>query len=1181
MDPLERFAKPVALLAILVGVLAGQEFRATLHGRVVDTSDAAVPGCRVEVRNTATNELATAVTDRQGYYKVLLLRPGVYSLSVEVPGFKKFTREGVVLGVSHAATVDVKLEPGPVTEQVTVTTGARLLETSTADRAGVLDNRRVRELPLNARNPLMLGLLVAGVRFEGPTIWQRPFDNGSIADWSISGSQERESEFLLDGAPNNAQAGRNNIAYVPPVDAVEEFKIITHTYDAQYGKTGGGIINVSLKSGGNGFHGTGYEFARRSSWDANSFQDNARGAPRSGHFLDQYGVQLEGPLYLPGLYNGKDKTFFLFSYEGYRAGTPSPLNLSVPAPEMLEGDFSNLVDSQRLLITIYDPFSGRDVGGVWRRDPFRGNRIPADRIHPIARRILGYMPRPNTSTPGQGYAVQNLFVSGGDNVARDDFYNLVVKLDQVIGAKHRIFFRHASNDRTETRNSNGIKEGPGQVGEHPLKRINDAYVVDWVGTLQPTLVVNVRSSLGRYVEGDRGDGNQGFDLSSLGFPPSLVSQIPGGAFFGRYEFAGYTSLGRYFNFNYTNTYSFYANLTKVMGRHTLKAGSDLRWTQYAIQNAGTPFFLRAERNFTQREFNRGDSFSGNSIASWLLGSPSTGRIDYNAFPMFLHRYSAPWVQDDWQITRRLTVTLGLRWDFNTPPKERFNRLNRGFDPSSVNPVDRLIDRARFPGVAQLRGGLLFAGVGGQSRLAADLDRSNLQPRVGAAYLWSSRLVLRGGWGRVFLNPGNDYLQINGFSQSTPFIASLDGNRTPILTGLSNPFPSGVLVPPGSSLRLETLLGRDLGFVHPRFQIPYVNQFSFGFQYQLPWQARVEVSYAGSRTKQLETARSFNEIDLALRQQCNLMEGGNPAVCDRQIVNPFQGLGPFRGTGHFNNSTLSGEEFGRPYPHFGRLTELARNDGAIFYNALQVQVEKRGRAGLNLIGAYTWSKQIERWGFNDVQRNVLQQGLSAVDRPHRVSLGSVYQLPFGQGQRWLNTTHGAWSRLLSGWENSVIFQWQSGRPWELPDRVQYLKEARLEQIDWSASKVYGIRPCVGRINDNGSVTMQAYSVLAGCTDFNFLITPRYAPRVTPYRDGRLRLHSVPSIDLSLNKTTRIRETLSVQFRAEAFNLTNTFSFSRENFERDPENSNFGSIIKATSWTGNGFPRHIQLAVKFLW
>ncbi len=335
-----RIAGSLALL--IADSLLAQEFRATITGRIVDASDAAVPGAKVAVRNVETNEVTSAATDTNGNYTAPFLRPGQYSITVEASGFNKVTRSGLVLNVGQAATVNIKLEVGAVVQEVTVTAATPLLELSKADRGGVIDRQRVHELPLIFRNPFMLGQVVAGVVYQGTPIWQRPFDNGAIAEWGISGGRRRNSEFLLDGSPNNAQAGTNNLAYVPPVDSVQEFKIHTNIYDAQFGKTDGGIVNVSLKSGTNQLHGSIYEFARRTSWDANTFQNNARSQPRTVHVLDHYGFQIQGPVYLPKLLDGRDKLFFMTNYERYREQAPYPVTESVPAPEFLNGDFGKL-----------------------------------------------------------------------------------------------------------------------------------------------------------------------------------------------------------------------------------------------------------------------------------------------------------------------------------------------------------------------------------------------------------------------------------------------------------------------------------------------------------------------------------------------------------------------------------------------------------------------------------------------------------------------------------------------------------------------------------------------------------------------------------------------------------------------------------------------------------------------
>src|SRR5574340_1517710 len=359
--------RTLLVLSLMASAAGAQEFRATLTGRLLDPSGTPIAGGVIALTNADTAESLRTKSSETGDYTFALLRPGNYDLSAEHAGFKALVRRGLKLEVNQSASLDISLELGRHSETVTVTGEAPLLETANADRGDVIDEKTIKEMPLNGRNPFMLSSLVAGVNYNGSLAYMRPFDNGAIADFGINGGANRSNEFLLDGVPNNAQAGGNNIAYVPPVDSVQEFKIQSNSYDAQYGKTSGGIVNVVLKSGTNDLHGTVYEFARRNAWDANSFQNNARGVPKADRFLAQYGGAVGGPIVIPKLYNGKDKSFFFFNYEGYREGTPTPLNISVPAPEFINGDFGNLINNQGRLITIYDPTTGRDVNGVWTR----------------------------------------------------------------------------------------------------------------------------------------------------------------------------------------------------------------------------------------------------------------------------------------------------------------------------------------------------------------------------------------------------------------------------------------------------------------------------------------------------------------------------------------------------------------------------------------------------------------------------------------------------------------------------------------------------------------------------------------------------------------------------------------------------------------------------------------------
>src|ERR1700682_5975800 len=1041
---MRQFYRVVVVFCLFAAVAHPQEFRATLNGRVTDPQDLAVVDATVQARNTSTNELASATTDSHGNFSIPFLRPGTYTVNVQHPGFKQYTRPDLTLEVAQTASLSIQLQLGATSDVVTVTAEAPLLETSTADRGGVVDSQRVAELPLNARNPFMLGAMMSGVTFRGSAIWQRPFDNGAIAEWSINGSRQRQNEFLMDGAPNNAQAGGNNVAYVPIVDAVQEFKMQSNTYDSQYGHTAGGIMNVVLKSGGNELHGSGWEFMRRTWLDANTFQNNSKGAPRAQHYLDQYGGQIQGPVVFPKLYNGHDKTFFLFSFENYREGTPSPLLLSVPQPEFLEGDFSKLVDATNRPITVYNPFNPTfDKDGNPIRTPFPGNKIPRDMLNPVALKILSYFPKPNTTTPDSEYGQRNLSLPA--YFAKDKFYNFIARIDHAFTPQQRMFIRYAQNSRTEDRNDNGVFNGPGQGGQQPFQRLNWATAIDWVGTFSPTFIGNVRLSFNRFIEQGFGAGDVGFDLTTLGFPAATVNQLPGGKFFGRYEFEGYSYLGRYRSVNITNNYAINPNITKIWKSHSIHTGVDIRNIQYILNDTGNIWFFRGNKDYTRKTWNKDDGLSGNGIASFLLGIPSGGSSNYPLFPFFRQWYYAPFVQDDWKVNNRLTVNLGLRWDFNLAPDEKYNRLNYRFDPNAQAP-----QLANLPG-GPYKGGLTFAGVGGNPRTPGNTNYGNIQPRIGVAYQLTRRVVVRGGWGRYFSNPGNDWHKTTGFSTNTPLVSSNDGGRTPLPNVLSNPFPSGILTPTGSSLGPATFAGRNFSWFDPTFKTPYMDQFSFGFQIALSGSCLLDISYVGTRGHNIQSERDYNLPSLDFRRTCNPLEGGKPSDCNKKVTNPFYQQAAFLGTDFYTSPTLPAFQLARPFPQFnGNLTRQGLNEAATWYNSLQITYNVRWGENLYLLADYTFSKFIERWGYTDTYRSIFQQGPYFNDRPHAFKLATVYQLPIGRGH-WLGDNASKFVDLvIGGWQWSTFLTLQSGEPANLPGNVRILRDPKVKP-DWQDRK----------------------------------------------------------------------------------------------------------------------------------
>jgi hypothetical protein len=1202
-----------------LGVFAyAQEFRASIAGHVTDSSGASVPQAKIQATNLATKETNSGVTDASGGYTIPLLQPGLYKLTISATGFKQYVRDNISLEISQAAGIDAKLEVGNLTETVEVTGEVALLDTQSANRSGLIDAKDIAELPLNSgRNPFMLGLTASGVTFRGASIWQRPFDNGAIANWVVNGGWQSNNEFLLDGAPNNAQMGTNNIAYVPMVETVQEFTMMQNTYDAQYGHTMGGILNTVMKSGASQFHGTGWEFLRRSALDANNFQNNSASvfAPKPSHYLDDYGGQVAGQVIVPKLLkrDGYVKLFYLGAFQNYREATVNPLLVSWPTPEMRTGDFSKLVNGGGLPVTIYDPTTAvYDASGnvVTNRQPFPGNQIPSFRINPASQVLTKLMPLPNTSTPGQRYGTQDLSLP--EVTDHDAYYNMTIKFDWTIGDKNRFFMREGSNDRTEHRPTNGIV-GLGEDGQLPFQRINDSYVLDWTSTLSPNTVFDLRASNTRFVEKGSGFANAGFDLTSLGLPKSLVSSLPGGYLMGVWSVGGYQTLGRTSSDNITNSYGLEASVTKVAHKHSFKFGLDLRRIQYLVLDTGSILEEDFNSGWTQQVYNNaGNGLGGDGYASFLLGYPSGGQSNYAAYPFYRQWYIAPYIQDDWKVSNRLTINMGLRYDINEPITEKYNRLDYAFDPNVTSPIGPMVANnianlklqipaqyaSLYSNLANLKGGMRFAGVNGNSPMPANIDWTGIQPRIGFAYRLQDKLVMRGGFGQYVVNPNNDWMQTNGFSNNTSLVNSNDGGRTPISGVMNNPFPTGINLPTGSSLGAATFVGKGINWFNPNFKLPRSNQFSFGFQYQVSPAGTLEVSYVGSRAAHTQSNISF-DINPNY-EQCGVLYGAKApagfaspaAYCNQTLPNPFQGLAPFIGTSMYSGATISLNQLSRQFPQFTGGTEYGLNAGHVWYNSMQVNYNHRMRNGLNLMLNYTLSKQNERWGYLNIyeQPTRYQEGLYYADRPHFIKATVVYALPFGKGKKFLPGAHGVADRLVGGWEfNTFITDSPRGEPANQSGSIVALKNPGLPNVQWGASKVQIFNNCILNEDDTGAIAPLPTSIANGCsaTDFSqyawLQLPPNYRPnQVNSSRSPNVRVQGTYTLDASLIKDTRITERVRGQFRLEAFNAFNHWNYMLANVNNSATDPNFGSIIPHTQSTQNTVnPRSIQLGFKVVW
>jgi hypothetical protein len=1160
------------LLFAAAGEVSAQEFRATIKGQIVDSSQSSLPGATVSALNQETGEVATAVSNRDGSYTIPFLRPGLYTLTVEMPSFQKHTRTDMRLSVGETATINVALAVGGITENVTVSAESPVLTTSNANRGTVIDQQSIAEIPLQSRSPMALVPLVAGVNYNAQAIYLRPFDNGALAAWSMNGGQSSNNEFLLDGAPNNANQGGNNIAYVPPAAAVQEMKISTNSYDAQYGRTAGGVVNVSLKSGTNSFHGEVYDYMRRKALAANSFILNTTNRPKTDQYIDQYGFSVDGPIW-------KNKTFFLFTGEKYREGTPAPLTSTVPTPAMKQGDFSGLVDASGRLITIYDPQTGRDVNGVWTRDPFPGNIIPQSRINPTAQAIMKYYPDPNGTTAGVAPWQTNLLWP--EHFNRDIFWNWVGKVDHNFGANDRAFFRWAENKRNEIGNrGNAIRTGPGQAGQLPLWRANRAMVGDWVHIFGPGTVFNLRSSYTYFLEWSYSTFAQDFDATEF-WPASLVDQLPSKAIGGLFpviQIDQFATLSRGSSPNRNRNYSLQPNVSLTRGTHNIRSGLDLRWTNVFNENYNNSGGnISFNRNFTRSTLNSTSATEGNAFASFLLGAPSGGNVDVNPKPHYQWFFAAPWIQDDWRVNSKLTLNLGFRWDINGSVREENNMLNYAFDPAVVNPVSARVGQ-------QVLGGIRFAGVNGAPDRPWKLDKNNWQARVGMAYSLNDKTVLRGGYGKYFLNPtsqGNNA----GFSRSTNLISSTDGGRTPTYA-LSNPFPTGIQAPTGSSLGPETFLGQGLTFSNPDFVVPNVHQFSAGVQRELPWRMSLEITYAGSRSYDLEvntanTQNSFsiNEPSAEFQRQCDVTLGGSRTFCDQLLPNPFFGVAGFEGTTRFTNQTLSRFELSRPFPAFTGITRNQNNVGKLTYDSAQFVANKRWAKGITINASYTW---VPRWtevgGYVDSVSGLLNEGPYFSQRKHRVTASGVWELP------WFRNERSLMGYLVGGWSLAPALVYQSGQPWDMPGNVELAPGVDLKEVALPGKKegqfIYGAKPCIGQRNaTTGNYDLLSVSTAYGCTEPFFLIRENFQRRTTMNRYDEFRRPGMFSLDVNFAKTAPITSRVRVQVRLEAFNLLNSPQYDERQYNTDTSSGDFGRINRNATGQ-SGFQRFIQMGFRLI-
>ncbi len=1144
-----RFVPFVAVLALVAASLHAQDYRGQIAGKVLDPSGSAVPGAMVKVINVATNSTSSMKSDGQGAYASLFLTPSTYMVSVEAAGFKKLVRQGIDVRVGDSLQIDLTLEVGAAQETVNVTAEAGLLETTSASSGQVISTRTIADLPLSDGNPFILHRLVPGVIYNGDLKFSRPFDNGGTSSIVVDGAPGA-NEFTLDGAPNMASGGR--VAFVPPRDVVEEFKVETANFDASDGHTAGGNVNVALKSGTNSLHGTAYEFFRNDKLAANDFFLNRSGRPRDSLRYNLWGGTVGGPVLFPKVYNGKNRTFFFFGYEGIKDRFPEPGLYTVPSAAQRTGDLSGLL-ALGSAYQIYDPLTGVAEGARIRRTPLPGNLIPANRISPISKNYLGLYPLPNQPGDREG---RNNYVSA--NTRGDDFYSLTFRGDHQLTDRQKAFFRYTSNTRRESRgNWSGVTNGVRATGNY-LFRNNYAGTFDHLVTLSPSMVFNWRAGYSRFGEPSIRQHEGLFDPKSLGFTPQAAAFFGPEQYVPRFEIGQFSVLGDSIGGGLTyNIYSFQPNLTKIAGKHHIRIGYDFR--SYRQNNFGAGH--SAGRYDFGTTYTRGplDNSSGAPIgqdyAAFLLGQTTGGLIDRNTSRSNQSVYHGGFFQDDYKVTSRLTLNLGVRYEWEGAVDERYNRNTRGFDFTSASPIEAaaLAAYARNPiqevpaAGFKVKGGYLFAD--SKNRGFWNPDTNNFEPRIGFAYRVSNHTVLRGGVG-VYAVPFNiTGTNQPGFSQSTSIVPSLNAGLT-FVANLSNPFPDGVATPPGNKDGLGTFLGRGVTYFPLDVRNPLSTRFEFGGQHELRgW--LLQASYVGNRGSDLTVGSNILNA-VPKKYLSTSTERDQPTIdfLSANVTNPFANLIPGQG---LNGATTGRSQLLRPFPQFTSISTV-RFDGSSRYHSLQAKVEKRLSHGFSFLMSYTLSKLMEKASFLNEQDTEYEERLNGADRRQRVVFSSIFEIPFGRGRKFGTGWNRGVDAVLGGWQISGIAQFQSGGPLNFDDN--YLFRGDRNSVVIPASE----RTVDRWFNTAGFETANAKQLGS-----NYRTAPRQFPGV--------ETQGLNLWDLSVIKAFSITERTRLQFRTELINAFNHAQFSDPS--RSATNSAFGKITGQSN-----LPRNIQLALRLV-
>jgi len=1071
--------------------LPGQSERATLTGTVTDSSGAVIPGVEVTITNEGTNISVSIVTDEGGRYVVPSLKPGVYTVTASLPGFKKQVNSGVTLQVNQTAKLDLTLTVGEVSQEVMVTAEAPLLETETSNRGAVIDEKKMVELPLNGRDYNQLATLSPGVLPPTPRLQSIGFKGA----FNVNGNRAFQNAFLLDGVDNtsysNSFRGSNMQVVQPSVDALQEFKIQTNAYSAEFGRSAGALINAVIKSGSNAFHGSAYEFHRNKSLDASNFFSNKAGASKPFRLRNQFGGTFGGPIV-------KNKTFFFADYEGLRDRLGVVRFTSVPQPIWTRGMFT---------VPIFNPYNPTDTGQDFRKpatadcNDGKGNCwiIPQNLIDPVGQKVVSVNPLPNTGAPGQ---VDLNYVNVPITRNRTDQFD--VRVDHNVSTSLNLFGRYSFSDTNlfQPAPRPGLSEASfnDTFGAALWRSQAIAAGATWI--ISPRLVSDLRFGFARgnffQTPPNFGSGCPDKLIGLKGAPTDEaicggipVMNLPGG---NQRRIGRTTSVPQ---FQTPRSYDIRDSVAWTRGTHSIKFGGGLLHLKTGIRDVSS---LLGNFNFSGRftgSTTNADYQAG--LADLLLGFPTRYQQDSNTvFNQFQKVYSA-FVQDDWKAGSKLTLNYGLRYEFATPPRERDHQA-ANFDFTTRTFI-------------QSRSGSIF------EEALIHPDKNNFGPRIGFAYSTMNRMVLRGAYG-IFYNHTSRTGREGMLGFNPPFIVLADANKggsnvlksTDAIFRLQDGIPAGFVDLKQVNLTTVARKAQDMNQ-----RTTYVQQWNFGIQHELIKDLLLDIAYVGNKGTKLAAFRNLNQ---------------------RLVV--------------FNPTTGAASAGARPLAAAGLNgnIQFLENLGISNYHSFQTRLEKRFSKGLSGLVSYTWGKALTnsvdhlstsgvgngtdvgvfREPQNGLDRSK-EYGLAEFDVKHRFVGSAVWEIPFGRGRAFGSDAGGALDLLLGGWELSPIVTAQSGLGLTvLQNQVLDLGDERRNRPNRLAS---GTLPSSQRTVDRWFDTSAFKALQIDPTRDGFVANQAFGNSGV----GIMRGPNLVNVDFNLSKTFRVTEGQSVQFRSEFFNALN--------------------------------------------